>query len=242
MVELLVQVTAFTRSVPFFLHTDATIHSWTIRFSFADRDHSSSCFRFGMKIIGLTGGMGCGKSTAADFFAEEGFRTLDTDAIVHGLLANDSTVRSAIRRRLGSAVFDDKGQIDRKRLGEVVFTDREALSWLEGLVHPMVGKIWRRKVLESSHQVWVIQIPLLFEKRLEQSFDFTVCVGTSAETQRRRLRRRGFSEQEVIRRISRQLPLDEKIVKADFFLLNDGSLEFLRAQIRRFCRQISMVH
>jgi dephospho-CoA kinase len=191
--------------------------------------------------IGLTGGMGCGKTTAARLFAEEGFRSLDADEIVHDLLANDAKVRQAIDDRFGSDVLDPEGRVDRRKLGTRVFADSEALAWLEQLLHPLVGRCWRETIARGDAASWVVQIPLLFEKRLEQFFDFTVCVGTSAETQRRRLLQRGLSDQEVARRIARQLPLEEKTAKADFFLLNDGSPEFLREQVQWLCRKLDPV-
>ncbi len=190
-------------------------------------------------IIGLTGGMGCGKTTAARFFEEGGFRSIDADAIVHDLLANDRKVRDAIKDRFGSGVLDENGTVDRRRLGALVFTDSAALRWLEELLHPLVGLRWREEIARCGDDSWVVQIPLLFEKKLEQSFDFTVCVGTSATTQCRRLLKKGLSEKEIARRISRQLPLDEKTARADFFLLNDGSLPFLREQVQCLIGQLA---
>src|SRR5690606_17064865 len=109
--------------------------------------------------------------------------------------------------------------------------DWSALDWLERLLHPLVGKRWREEMAADPESDWVVQIPLLFEKKLEKSFQFTVCVGASGETQRQRLLQRGISEEEISRRLSRQLPIEEKIARSDFFLSNDGSLEFLRLQV-----------
>ncbi len=183
-------------------------------------------------ILGLTGGMGCGKTTAARLFMEEGFGSIDSDALVHDLLAADSAVHRAIVERFGPDVDDGRGGIDRRRLGAIVFADDDALHWLESLLHPLVGARWREAVAREPDRPWVVQIPLLFEKKLEQSFDFTVCVGTSAANQRRRLMQKGYSSEEIARRVSRQLPLQEKTARADFFLLNDGSIDFLREQVQ----------
>lgn len=192
-----------------------------------------------MTTIGLTGGMGCGKSTAAAFFVEEGLRSLDTDGIAHRLLATDPVVREAVRARFGPTVFGHSGEIDRSRLGDKVFSDAEELAWLEALLHPKVRAIWQREVGGQPDRVWVVQIPLLFEKKLEQLVDLTVCVGASAAVQRQRLLRRGSSDSDLARRIARQLPTEVKAAQADFFLLNDGSPDFLRAQIRHLCRQLT---
>jgi dephospho-CoA kinase len=186
--------------------------------------------------------MGCGKSTAAAFFVEEGFRSLDTDGIAHQLLACDPQVRAAIRTRFGPTVFADSGEIDRSRLGTLVFSDTEALAWLEALLHPRVRAIWQREVANQPNQAWVIQIPLLFEKKLEELVDLTVCVGASSVIQLQRLLRRGSSEYDLTRRIARQLPTEEKAAKADFFLLNDGSPDFLRAQVKYLCGRLVAVY
>ena len=192
----------------------------------------------GSMILGLTGGMGCGKTTAARFFEEQGFGSIDSDALVHELLAADREVIEAVSEHFGDEVLLANGEIDRKRLGSLVFDDSEELEWLENLLHPLVGERWRAEVAAGPERSWVIQIPLLFEKKLEQSFNFTVCVGTSTERQRRRLLRKGFSDMDIARRIARQLPLNEKMARADFFLLNDGSLNFLREQVKRLVQMV----
>ncbi|HLS27409.1 MAG TPA: dephospho-CoA kinase [Opitutales bacterium] len=193
-------------------------------------------------ILGLTGGMGCGKTTAARFFEEFGFGTIDSDAIVHDLQAHDREVIDAIAERFGTEVLDERGGIHRKHLGARVFKDEKELQWLENLLHPLVAATWRGKVARETDRPWVVQIPLLFEKKLEQSFNFTVCVGTSAENQRRRLLKKGFSDADIARRISRQMPLHEKTARADFFLLNDGSLQFLREQVEHLLRELNYIN
>lgn len=191
--------------------------------------------------VGLTGGMGCGKTAAANLFVEAGYRSIDADAIVHDLLAHDRKVREAVADRFGPETLDAEGRVDRRKLGAIVFADSEALEWLEQLLHPLAGERWRGEIARGGEGRWVVQIPLLFEKRLEQFFDFTVCVGTSADTQRQRLLQRGLTDHEISRRLARQLPLEEKTARADFFLLNDGSLEFLREQVQWLCRRLNHV-
>lgn len=192
-----------------------------------------------MITVALTGGMGCGKSTAARFFVEEGFRSLDADGIVHELLARDADVREAVVGRFGPEILDASGAIDRRRLGRRAFADPRALRELEAILHPKVRMTWMTAIETHSDSDWIVQIPLLFEKKLEQFFDFTVCVGTSGAIQRRRLLERGLPDHEVRQRISRQLPIEEKTEKADFFLLNDGSLHFLKKQVRCLCGRLT---
>lgn len=191
-----------------------------------------------MLILGLTGGMGCGKSTAARFFTENGFRTLDADIIVHELLANDEDVRREIVGKFGVVMQEADGGINRRQLGSVVFQDAAALEWLEQLLHPRVGKHWREATTAEPEKDWVVQIPLLFEKKLEKSFHFTVCISASDKTQQQRLLQRGLSGEEISRRLSRQFPITEKVARSDFFLSNDGSLDFLRLQVVHLCEQL----
>ncbi len=190
-------------------------------------------------VIGLTGGMGCGKSTAAGFFAEAGFLTEDTDRIVHELLAEDSGVIESVRGRFGDAVIRNEGGVDRGALGKAVFADRAGLEWLERLLHPRVAEYWRRSVESSPNRDWVVQIPLLFEKSLEKSVDFSVCVGADEETRHKRLLQRGLTGPEIAKRLSNQLPLTEKMNRAGYFLLNNGSLDFLRSQVRCLANRLT---
>lgn len=189
-------------------------------------------------MLGLTGGMGCGKSTAARFFSQTGFRSIDVDTIVHDLLAHNTEVQEAIAERFGPAIGGGDGAVDRRALGARVFSDPEALQWLEQLLHPRVGRLWREEVARDRESDWVVQIPLLFEKKLEESFNFTVCVGASSLVQHRRLQQRGLSDEEITRRLSRQLPLEDKTARSDFFLSNDGSLSFLRSQVVHLSHQL----
>lgn len=181
---------------------------------------------------GLTGGMACGKSTAAAYFAEEGFGLVDSDELVHQLLASDDGVIGEVKGRFGPEMILPGGGVDRRKLGAIVFSDPEELDWLERLLHPLVREEWRRRVAGDAGRPWIVQIPLLFEKKLESSFDFTVCISADSELQFQRLEARGLSKEDVAGRISRQLPLARKIELADHHLHNNGSLEFLRAQVQ----------
>lgn len=182
-------------------------------------------------IIGLTGGIGAGKSTAADFFEEAGWRVIDCDMIVRTLLSEDEPVITALRRRFGKTVIKPSGEVDRKQLGRIVFDDSQSLAWLEELLHPLVLEDWRKQVNAAPGEKWLVQIPLLFEKKLEKFVDLSVCIAVDSSVQLLRLSRRGFPEEEARKRISKQFSLEIKLELADFILLNDGSSRFLREQI-----------
>ncbi|MBL9216223.1 MAG: dephospho-CoA kinase [Opitutaceae bacterium] len=182
-------------------------------------------------IVGLTGGMGCGKSTAAAMFAERGFRRLDADQVVRDELLTSPAVIQAIRERLGDSMISAEGSVRRDRVGERVFQDPEALAWLEGLLHPLLLERWRVLFATARGTAFIAEVPLLFEKELENWFDFTVCVTTDSAQQLRRLELRGIPPELARQRLAKQLPLARKCELADFVLLNDGTPGFLREQV-----------
>ncbi|MFW5873982.1 MAG: dephospho-CoA kinase [Verrucomicrobiota bacterium] len=180
--------------------------------------------------LGLTGGIGCGKSTVVGLFAEAGFRTVESDEVVRDLLREDPAVREALRGRWGGRVFTDGGETDRKAIAAIVFGDEDELSWLESLLHPRVRKVWTGRLAASPGADWLVEIPLLFEKRLETEFDFTVCVSSPDAVVDARMGGRGFSGEEIERRRRKQLPLEAKRIRADYVISNAGSLQFLKRQ------------
>lgn len=189
--------------------------------------------------LGLTGGIGCGKSTVTRIFKEAGWKTLESDKIVADLLAEDKGVQSALRQHWADAVFKDDGQVNRRAIAERVFHDEDELLWLEQLLHPRVRKIWQDAVGADPRGNWLVEIPLLFEKRLETAFDLVVCVASSPDVVEKRMVARGYTGEEVERRRLRQMPLDEKMRRADHVITNAGSLEFLEKQTLRLIEQIS---
>jgi dephospho-CoA kinase len=184
-------------------------------------------------IIGLTGGLGCGKSTAARFLAELGFRVLDSDRIVREEVLVVPEIAAAVGARF-PGVLDAAGRVSRDRLAARVFAgDGGDLRCLEELVLPGVLARWRQALALAPAARWVIEAPLLFEKNLENWFDFTLCVAASSPLQLARLTERGLSPALAAPRILQQLPLAKKIELADFVLCNDGTPGILRQQILR---------
>jgi dephospho-CoA kinase len=191
-------------------------------------------------IIGLTGGMGCGKSTAARIFEELGCARLDSDALVREKILLDPEVEQAARERFGPGVLDAAGRIDRAALARELFADSAKLAAWEELIHPRLYALWRASIDAAPQRTWVIEVPLLYEKQLEKGFDFIVCVTTSSARQYARLHERGLSQPLAKARISKQLPLAKKTELADFVLSNDGSLSFLRDQIVLLVSRLSL--
>jgi dephospho-CoA kinase len=167
--------------------------------------------------VALTGGIAAGKSEALAAFARHGAATASADAIVHELLANDDEVREAIRARWGVEAVGD-----RARIAEIVFDDPAELEWLERLLHPRVASAQQEWLARVDAPVAVVEIPLLYETGGETRFDAVVVVTAPPEV---REARRGPTDD----RESRLLPDDEKVRRADFAYVNDGTLEELDA-------------
>ena len=173
--------------------------------------------------VAITGGIGAGKSTALDAFARHGVATISSDEIVHRLLREDPEVKRAVVERFGTDILGADGEIDRGRVGKIVFSDREALAWLEQLLHPrVVGSYlaWREELaaLPDPPALCVTEVPLLYEVGGESRFDKVVVVTASPEV---RVSRRIGPLRE---REQRLVPEEEKIRKADFVYVNDGTL------------------
>jgi dephospho-CoA kinase len=173
--------------------------------------------------VAITGGIGAGKSTALHAFARHGVATISSDEIVHRLLRQDPEVKRAVVERFGTDILGADGEIDRAKVGKIVFSDREALAWLERLLHPrVVGSYlaWREELaaLPDPPALCVTEVPLLYEVGGESRFDMVVVVTASPEV---RVSRRIGPLRE---REQRLLPEEEKIRKADFVYVNDGTL------------------
>jgi dephospho-CoA kinase len=180
-------------------------------------------------VIGLTGGIGCGKSAAAACFAELGFNVVDADQLARQVLESAASV-SQLRARWGDASLGPDGRPDRRWIAAKVFADPAELDFLEGLTHPEVARLRQAAVLDTKRH-HVVEIPLLFEKNLTTGFGFIVCVACTEETRRSRLLKKGLTDEEISRRVASQMPLSEKVKRSDVVFWNDGEMEFLRAQV-----------
>ena len=201
-------------------------------------EQAQSRRRFAGARVGLTGGIGSGKSSAGKFFEDEGFRLIDTDWLVKNRVLTDSEVLGEARRRWGDEVVDGEGGLDRAKVAAIVFADPAERKWWEGVVHPRVGRLWRAALAAEPEADWVVEIPLLFESRLEKEFDFVVCVGANERTQLNRAVARGLPPAQAEKRIASQLPLAIKLQSAHVVLWNEGSLAFLGRQVRELASRL----
>jgi dephospho-CoA kinase len=182
--------------------------------------------------IGLTGGLGAGKSEALRALAELGAATLSTDAVVHELLDGDE-LRDAVVERLGPEVAR-AGALDRSLIAERVFGDEEARAWLEGALWPRVGAsvaAWRIALEETDPppRAAVVEVPLLFESGMEAAFDHTIAVVADETLRAERAGSRGHAA--VAERTGRQLSQEEKSQRADFTVRNEGTIQELKQSL-----------
>jgi dephospho-CoA kinase len=188
------------------------------------------------RFVGLTGGIGAGKSETLAAFERAGAATLSTDRVTHDLL-DDEEVRAALVERWGDQIAPG-GAVDRNKVGEIVFADRGELEFLEGVLHPRVGLHvldWRQ-ALGPEVEVAVVEVPLLFEAAMEDAFDETVAVVADDEIRDTRLRERDQAGLEG--REERQLDQAEKVRRADHVIRNDGSLEELDREVNELIDQL----
>jgi dephospho-CoA kinase len=185
-------------------------------------------------LLGLTGGIATGKSTATRFLADRAdFRVFDADACVHELLSADAAIIASVRRSFGLTPFDFPTPIDRAALRQLVFADPAARRQLEEILHPVVRQQWQalRAVCLAERRSFLADIPLLFETGASSHFDTTILVAASPATQRARLGARGLTPDCIEGMLASQWPIGQKIPLADHVIWNDGS----PAELERQC-------
>jgi dephospho-CoA kinase len=185
-------------------------------------------------VVGITGGIACGKSTVCKKFADLGWQVVSTDSLVHQLLEDDQEVIGQIVNRWGSSMKDVHGSIDKVQLAHVIFDTSTDRTWLERLLHPIVRERWMSLVQLSSYRKFVVEVPLLFENDLDALFTKTISVHTSSCKQIIRLQERGLDHDEITARINAQMPIEEKSDRAHFVIIGAGDLNFLDLQIKNF--------
>ncbi len=191
--------------------------------------------------IGLTGGIATGKSTVARLLKGLGHPVIDADIIAHTALVQGSPVHDKIVHVFGSEILNGT-TIDRTKLGRIVFRDKKKLNQLEEIVHPYVQEQVRhqRQRLSGKKYVWAFyDVPLLFEKNLEDQFDAIIVVAASKEMQIERLQRRShLGDQEIQDRLKSQIPIEEKVKKTKFVLWNNDSEKTLESDLKALLTQL----
>lgn len=195
-----------------------------------------------MHLLGITGGVGMGKSAAEHLLCEQGIPVADTDAIARGLVTPGQPALDEIIQVFGNEFLDALGKLRRTALASLVFSDSEARTRLESILHPRIRARWTEDV-ESWRRNGVrlagVVIPLLFETDAGASFDSVVCIACTEATQRRRLIARGWDAEQISQRIASQWPIERKMASADFVIWTEGDLELHQAQWMRLLALLS---
>lgn len=194
-------------------------------------------------IIGITGGIACGKTTVSDLLADKGAIPINADEIGHQLLKSDSPILNKLTETFGLDILDGSGDVSRKKLGAIVFNDKAALEKLNSLMHPLIiersRSQARKLVVEDPSCVVLLDAPLLIEAGAYDSVDLIIVVTSSRELQIKRilershLQNRPLTEIEAQARIDSQMPVSEKVKYADIVIENNGTLEDLQHQVDR---------
>lgn len=188
----------------------------------------------GKIVVGVTGGIACGKSTVCKKFGVLGWEVISTDSYAHSILSEDNEVIEKIVSRWGPKIKDPNGSIDKAELARVIFKSSNDRSWLDQLIHPKIRKGWTTFIETSDKSKFVVEVPLLFENNLHALFTKTISVHASATMQNIRLQERGLSDSDIQARLKSQMKTTDKANLADIVILTDGNPEFVDQQINQF--------
>ncbi len=189
-----------------------------------------------MKVIGLTGGIGMGKSTSAGLLRSRGVPVVDTDDLAREVVEPGQPALAQIRETFGEDIVGPDGKLRRDELARRVFSNPEARKQLEEILHPRIRALWRAQVgmwRAEGKLLAVVVIPLLFETHAETDLDAVVCVACSSTSQKQRLSERGWSTSEATQRIQAQLPTEMKIARSDYLIWTEGDLAVHAEQLAR---------
>ena len=187
------------------------------------------------RVLGLTGGVGMGKSTAARLLKKVGLPVVDSDDSAREAVQPGTEGLAEIADEFGEGFLKADGSLDRDKMASKVFQDEAARKRLEAIIHPRVRTVWEKQIdqwREQKRPVGVVVIPLLFEVDLQDSFDAVLCVACTANTQRARLRERNWDDAQITARIAAQMDIAQKMDLADHVLWNEGAPELLMDQMK----------
>jgi dephospho-CoA kinase len=194
-----------------------------------------------VKVLGLTGGVGMGKSASAQLLRTRGVPVVDTDDLARQVVAPGQVALTEIQAAFGQEMVGPDGQLRREVMAQRVFADPDARKRLEDILHPRIRALWRTHVdawRGDGRPLAVVVIPLLFETRAEAELDATVCVACTAATQHQRLRARGWTPKETEQRLRAQWPIEVKVSQANYVIWTEGSLDVHAGQLDRVLRSV----
>ena len=194
-----------------------------------------------MKVLGLTGGIGMGKSTCAELLRARNLPVVDTDDLARTVVEPGQPALAEIRAAFGAQMIDKDGHLNRDELARSVFSDPAARKRLESILHPRIRDLWWAQAKEweaQAHPLGVVVIPLLFETGAESEMDATVCLACSEATQHERLAARGWSGEQIDQRIRAQWPIEQKLAKSDYVIWTEIGLDVHADQLDQILRAI----
>lgn len=185
-------------------------------------------------ILGITGGFGCGKSSVLQFFRTRSWFVLDADSVCRDFYENrNPQLMDCIENNFGSDMFLADGHVDRKKLAEKLFSTPEKMQMITGVIYPLLDLKIKNAIADcrARKQHGAFELPLLYEAGYGGCFDAVLAIWCEKSLRKERLKKRNFTPEEVDRRDKMQIAPDEKLEKADFAVINNGSLENLHAQL-----------
>jgi dephospho-CoA kinase len=190
--------------------------------------------------LGISGGIGSGKSTAAKMFADLGAIHIDADAIAKEVLEPGQVGYESVLEKFGDGILDSSGNIDRKELAKLVFNDSAKLSQLEDIIHPaVIARVAQIRESLPETSIVLYDTPLLLEKQMQAQFDKIIMVLAPTELRESRLIARGLAAPDIAARMRNQASDDARRDVADYILVNDGTLESFRTQVEQVWRAIN---
>jgi len=188
-----------------------------------------------VKIIGLTGGIATGKSTVSKMLVERGYEVIDADVVARELQVKGSPLLSELVSVFGSTILAEDGNLIRGKLGSIIFTDDKARSKVDDIFRPAIRAEFERRIAQSQQEILFLDVPLLFEAGFDELTTENLVISLSYQKQLERLMNRNdLTKFEAEARINAQMPMVEKVVRADYVIDNDGNLQDLLKQVEKF--------
>ena len=194
-----------------------------------------------MKLLGLTGGIGMGKSTCAQLLRARNIPVVDTDDLARSVVEPGQPALAEISAAFGSQMLDNNGGLNREAVAKLVFSDSAARQQLESILHPRIRKLWQEHASQwrlQDRTLGVVVIPLLFETGADSDLDATICVACSETSQLDRLRSRGWSAEQIEQRIRAQLPVQQKLTKSNYVIWTEGEIDLHAQQLDRILQSL----